>query len=710
LTAVADRSGRSLIIRAGHPLPFGVIETRLGLNFAVFSSHATAMTLVLFATREEPPLLELPLDPAVNRTGHVWHVEVEGIDAGTRYGWRADRQPMRSDALHRFDSQDVLIDPYTTALTGGSVWGVIEPRNGAAVPGVYPRRRSLYVHSQFDWDGTRPPRIPLTDKVIYELHVRGFTRHPSADVAHPGTYLGLVEKIPYLRALGVTTVELLPVYEFDELENRALDPFTGKRLHNFWGYSPLCFFAPKAAYAVKGRNGAQVAEFKTMVREFHRAGIEVLLDVVFNHTAEAALPPGSPSLSFRGLDNAVYYIVDPETGAYLDYSGCGNTLNCNHPVVRGLIIDALRYWVAEMHVDGFRFDLASILGRGRDGEVLAMPPVLERIAADPVLADATLIAEAWDAAGLYQVGTFPAWGRWAEWNGPFRDQIRHFVRGDVGFTTALAARLAGSADLFQHSGRAPAHSINFVTCHDGFTLADLVAYDRKHNQANGESNRDGMDDNVSWNCGVEGPSDDAAIRRLRGRQMRNFLTLLLLSQGTPMLLAGDEFGRSQGGNNNAYCQDNETSWVDWGLLEHHPDLYRFAQRLIAFRRGHSVLRQRDFLTGKPRGPFHRPDVMWHGVRLNDPDWGPQSRALAMHLAGEHAPEPDCDVYLATNAWEGDLVFELPAPRPGARWVRVIDTAEPSPHDIAEPGKEMKLASQTRLSVRARSCVVLRSVG
>ena len=708
-TTAVDALGRTLLARPGHPLPCGVTETRDGLNFAVFSSHATAMTLVLFATRTEAPLLELALDPARNRTGHMWHVELCGLGSDTRYGWRADRQPPRPDARQRFDARDVLIDPYATALTGGTVWGVVEPRAGDAPPGAFPRRRSFLAAEPFDWDDTRPLRIPLADKVIYELHVRGFTRHPSSGVAQPGTYLGLIEKIPYLKRLGVTTVELLPVYEFDELENHALNPLTGERLYNFWGYSPICFFAPKAAYAVNGRNGGQVAEFKTMVREFHRAGIEIFLDVVFNHTAEAALPPDAPALSFRGLDNAVYYMLDPQTGAYLDYSGCGNTLNSNHPVVRTLIIDALRYWVAEMHVDGFRFDLASILSRGADGEVLARPPVLERIAADPVLADATLIAEAWDAAGLYQVGTFPAWGRWAEWNGPFRDEVRHFLRGDPGFTTALAHRLTGSADLFQHSGRAPAYSINFVTCHDGFTLADLVAYDRKHNHGNGENNRDGLDENVSWNCGVEGASDDPVVCALRARQTRNFLTLLFLSQGTPMLLAGDELGRSQRGNNNAYCQDNAISWIDWSLVETQRDLLRFVQRLIAFRRAHPVLRQRDFLTGQARGPLRRPDAMWHGVRLGEPDWGHESRSLALHLAGEHAPEPDCDVYLAVNAWHEDLDFELPSPPPRARWVQVIDTSAPSPSDIAVPGAEGILASQLRIGVRARSCVVLRSV-
>ena len=704
---VRDAVGRELRVLHGHPLPFGVSTTRDGLNFAIFSKHATAMTLVLFARRRDAPVLELPLDPATNRTGHMWHVEVAGLDPNTRYGWRAARDAPPSP-IHRFQPEAVLIDPYATALSGGSRWATREPRDGDAGDGHWPQRRSLYVDTAFDWDGTRPPRIPLEDKVIYELHVRGFTRHPSANVAHPGTFYGLVEKIPYLRDLGVTTVELLPVYEFDELEMATVDPHTGQRLLNYWGYSPQCFFAPKAAYASFGFDGAQVTEFRTMVREFHRAGLEVFLDVVFNHTGEGPLPPGAPPLSLRGLDNATYYLVDPDTGEYRDYSGCGNTLNCNHPVVRNLIIDALRYWVAEMHVDGFRFDLAAILGRGQHGEVLANPPVLERIANDPVIADATLIAEAWDAGGLYQVGTFPSFKRWAEWNGPFRDVLRHFVRGDAGFAAALASRLAGSSDIFASSGRSPSHSINFVTCHDGFTLADLVSFNEKHNQANGEQNRDGENHNLSWNCGVEGPSDDPAVRALRARQSRNLLTLLFCAQGTPMLTAGDEFGRSQRGNNNAYCQDNEISWLDWGLLETNRDLFRFTKLLIAFHTAQPVLGHRDYLTGEVRGPLQRPDVAWHGVELGAPDFGGASRSIAMHLAGEHAPRPGSDVYLAANAWDGDLHFALPAPPPGRHWLRVVDTAEPSPRDILAPGTEEALTGATHVTVRARSVVVLRS--
>ncbi len=706
---VRDRTGRELRILPGRPQPFGVTETRHGLNFAVFSRHATAVTLVLFASGQHEPVLELPLDPVLHRTGDVWHVELAGLDPGTRYGWRADRTASRDGAAHRFDASKVLIDPYAVALTGASVWGERYTRAGEPVGYAAPRRRSLFVNNEFDWDLVRPPRIPLNDKVIYELHVRGFTRHPSSGVVHPGTYLGLVEKIPYLQELGVTTVELLPVYEFDENELQRVNPVTGERLKNFWGYSPICFFAPKAGYAVNGRDGNQVREFKTMVRELHRAGIEVMLDVVFNHTAEGGGGPGDPTYSFRGLDNSVYYITDPVTGAYRDYSGCGNTLNCNHPVLRNHILDALRYWVAEMHVDGFRFDLASILGRGRQGEVLANPPLLERIAHDPVLADAMLIAEAWDAAGLYQVGSFPAWKRWAEWNGPFRDDVRRFVRGEPGFAARLATRLAGSADLFERSGRSPCHSINFVTCHDGFTLADLVAFDRKHNLANGEDNRDGLTENFSWNCGVEGPTDDPSVVALRGRQVRNFLAILMLSQGTPMLLAGDEFGRTQRGNNNAYCQDNDISWVDWSLLERNRDLFRFTKMLIAFRRAHPALRRPNFLTGLGTAEHPRPDVTWHGVRLNAPDWGAESRALAMHLAGEHAPAPDCDIYFAANGSDRDLEFEVPPSPARTHWVRVVDTAAPSPHDIAEEGREEQLPSRTPLRVKAHSCVLLRSM-
>jgi isoamylase len=724
--ALLDLISADFKILPGRPLPLGASATRGGLNFALFSRHATAVNLVLFASGYHEPLLELPLDTVFHRTGDVWHLEIVGIAAAVRYGWRLDRQPVPQDGFHRFDATKVLIDPYATALTGAWKWGVREyragePRRdptpvradsatageaaGTSADGESIRRRSLFVPQDFDWEMVRPPRVPFPDKIIYELHVRGFTQHPSAAAADPGTYRGLIEKIPYIKDLGVTTVELLPVYEFDEYDNPRTNPLTGERLKNYWGYSPLCFFAPKAAYARSGRDGGQVAEFKTLVREFHRAGIEVILDVVFNHTAEGTDP--EQTSSFRGIDNLVYYILDPVTGEYRDYSGCGNTLNCNHPVVRDTILDALRYWVSEFHVDGFRFDLASVLGRGPQGEVLARPPLLERIGADPVLADALLIAEAWDAAGLYQVGMFPSWGRWAEWNGIFRDDVRQFVRGAPGFAARLATRLAGSSDLYHAAGRGPSPSINFVTCHDGFTAADLVAYNDKHNEANGEENRDGMDDNESWNCGVEGPTDDARVLQLRRRQTRNLLTLLLLSQGTPMLVAGDEFGRTQGGNNNAYCQDNEISWIDWGLLERNRDLHRFVKLLIAFRGAHPALRRTTFLSGHGTAGHPQPDVTWHGARLHQPDWGPTSRGLAMHLAGVHAPAPDCDIFFAANSAPDDVTFELPEPPARRRWLRVVDTARPAPDDIAEPGREVAIDAP-QVTVAAYACVVLRS--
>ncbi|MGK2857104.1 MAG: glycogen debranching protein [Thermoanaerobaculia bacterium] len=678
----------------GKPLPLGVTRARDGLNFSIFSRNATEASLVLYAIGDAEPFLELPLDTPYFRTGDIWHVCIDGLERGFEYGWRFDRRPVARDAVHRFDSSLVLVDPYARAVSTVHV-------NGRA------EKRGVHTEGEFDWKYVHQPGIPASEKIIYEMHVRGFTRHPSSEARNPGTYRGLVEMIPYLRDLGVTTVELLPVYEFDDAVNPDMDPEVRKHLTNFWGYSPIGFFAPNARFASDGQHGEQVDEFKFLVRELHRAGLEVILDVVFNHTAEGSGSPSDRTFSFRGIDNAIYYMIDPKTGRYLDYSGCGNTLNCNHPVVRELVLSALRYWGGEMGVDGFRFDLASVLSRGRDGRVLADPPLIETIADDPVMADLTLIAEAWDAAGLYQVGTFPAWGRWCEWNGPFRDDVRQFLRGDSGRVPKLASRLAGSSDLYEASGRKPYHSINFVTCHDGFTLADLVAYNTKHNEANGENNRDGTGDNFSWNCGAEGPTSNARVLSLRRQQTRNFLTILFLSQGTPMLLAGDELGRTQHGNNNAYCHDNELSWIDWRLRDDNADLFRFTKLLIAFRKAHSVLRRTEFLTGRGSASSTRPDVSWHGVQVGAPDFGPDSRALAMHLAGEHASQPDDDVYFAVNAWVDDLDFELPSPPPGRIWLRVIDTAEPSPRDIAEPGREERVIG-SKICVRAFSSVVLRS--
>jgi glycogen operon protein len=703
-TTILDLITGTFSILPGHPLPLGVSETRRGLNFAVFTKHATDVTLVLFASGQHESVLELPLDPEWNTTGDVWHIEIAGLSTGTRYGWRVDRKGP-AEPGDKFDPSDVLLDPYARAITGGARWGETYTRIGESTDVPRSRRRSLYVNREFDWELVRAPRYHRAERVIYELHVRGFTFHESSGVAHRGTYLGLIEKIPYLKELGITTVELLPVYDFDEHILDRRNPLTGEALLNLWGYSPIGFFAPKASYAVNAKDGNQVDEFKLLIREFHRAGIEVFLDVVFNHTAEGRGEAFEPTYSFRGLDNSIYYILDPVTGEYRDYSGCGNTVNCNHPLVRELILNALRYWVAEMHVDGFRFDLASILGRGQDGLVLSNPPLLERIAQDPVLAGTTIIAEAWDAAGLYQVGSFPAWGRWAEWNGPFRDDIRQFFNGG-GSAEKLATRLAGSADLFQKSGRGPMHSVNFVTCHDGFTLRDLVSYNSKHNVINGEDNRDGTDANFSWNCGIEGVSSDPAVIELRTRQTKNLLTVLMLSLGVPMILAGDEIGRSQRGNNNAYCQDNEISWIDWSLVRENAPLFRFVRDLIAFRKLHSVLRRYNYLNGQISGPYSRPDVAWHGVRLGDPPWGTGWRILSMHLAGEHAPRADCDVYFAANATDDDLDFELPPLPDDDEWLRSIDTAAATPDDIQLD--DAPAVSGGSVRVRNHSVVVLTS--
>ena len=677
-------------VRRGHPLPYGASVRRDGVNFSVFSRHATGVTLVLFVPGEPEPVLELPLDARYNKTGDVWHALVEGIDPGVEYAFRAEREPNAAPRVMRFDRTKLLIDPFGKSVAGLDLWGEVEGEKGRLE-----RLRSRVIDEEFDWGHEHPLAVPLADSIIYEMHVRGFTRHSSSGASEPGTFRGVVEKIPYLRELGVTAVELMPVTEFEECDVTRKNLLTGEPLRNFWGYQPVSFFAPKASYA--GKAAAHAArEFKEMVKALHEAGIEVILDMVFNHTAEG--DERGATFCWRGLDNATYYILEPKTGRYLNYSGCGNTMNCNHPVLRFQILAALRYWVTEMRVDGFRFDLASILGRGRDGEVLPDPPLLEAIAADPVMAGVKLIAEAWDAAGLYQVGSFPNWGRWAEWNGRFRDEVRRFVKSDPGVTRLLAARLSGSPDLYHGGDRAPWHSINFVTSHDGFTLADLVSYDDKHNWENGEGNTDGHGDNLSWNCGEEGETSSREVRALRARQQRNFLALLFLSQGVPMILGGDEFGRTQGGNNNAYCQDNETSWVDWSLLEANRDLFRFAARLIRFRKAHPSLRRRTFFEDE-----ESPPIEWHGARLGEPDWDGPSRTLGMHLTGADGDEP---IYLFANAHWEPRRFELPPPPPGKAWRRFVDTSRPAGEDALEPGEEAPIGSVRALSAGPRSVVVL----
>jgi glycogen operon protein len=697
---MTEKAMQALRVARGRSLPLGATAHPDGVNFALLCRHGTAVTLVLYDMDQPRPLAEIQLHPLRNRTGDHWHVLVGGLPPMFRYGWRANGPP---GVGNRFDPDVVLLDPAATALSEAAVWGKpIEPEPHRSV------RRSVFYRRPFQWGEDVPPLTPLEDSIVYELHVRGFTCHPSSGVAHPGTFAGLIEKIPYLKELGVTTVELLPIHEFDECDCPFSNPFTGERLRNFWGYNSIAFGAPKASYAASGAGHGQVNEFRQMVRAFHAAGLEVILDVVFNHTGEG--DDRGRTYSFRGLDNELYYMLDKD-GRYLNFSGCGNTVNCNHPVVRTLLLSCLRFWVADMHVDGLRFDLASVLGRDYRGNVLVEPPVVEMIAEDSVLADTKLIAEPWDAAGLYQVGGFPYGRRWSEWNGRYRDDVRRFWRGDPGTAADLASRVCGSADLYEASGRLPRHSINFVTCHDGFTVNDLVSYGRKHNEANGEGNRDGLNENFSWNCGAEGPTDDATVLAVRRRQARNFLVTLLLSQGVPMLTAGDEFLRTQGGNNNAYCQDNETSWVDWTLAQKNADFLRFVRELIALRKRHPALRRRGFLRGRGPGGRLRPDVAWHGVEPGRADFTPASRTLAFTLDGSlTGREPDRDFYVAFNSWREALPFRLPPAPSGRPWRRVVDTALAPPQDIVGPDDGPLVPPGAVYPVASHSAVILVSAG
>ena len=660
--------------RRGRTLPFGATIVPGGVNFSVFSSAATSCTLVLFRKRERQPLVEIEI-PQEFRIGDVYSILLFDLDyEEIEYGYRFDG-PWQPEAGHRFDKSKIVGDPYAKVVGGRDTWMAEPDWND-----VYQHRARL-VFDDFDWESDRPLERPISDLVLYEMHVRGFTAHPSSEVSAPGTYAGLREKISYLKDLGITCVELLPIFEFDEWENSRRHPQTGEWLVNYWGYSTLGFFAPKSGYAATGAFGMQVDEAKNLIKELHAAGIEVILDVVFNHTAEG--DHRGPTISFRGIDNRSYYMLTPD-GYYFNFSGCGNTLNCNHPVVRNLVLDCLRYWAAEYHVDGFRFDLASILGRDQNGAPLPNPPLLESLAFDPVLSKCKLIAEAWDAGGLYQVGSFPAYNRWAEWNGKYRDAARKFLKSELGMVGEIATRIQGSPDLYFHRG--PAASVNFITCHDGFTLRDLFTYNYKHNEANGENNNDGSNDNDSWNCGYEGETSDPEVRRQRLRCMKNALALLLLSRGVPMLLMGDEFGRTQNGNNNCYGQDNELSWLDWRLVEQNAELLRFTRRMIQFRHEHAALRQNAFYQHRDVVGSGKGDIEFHGLEPYQPDWSAGSRCLAFRLDGKHTPMGDSDIYVAMNMYWDGLPFRLPDPGAGMNWTVAVNTSMPAPDDIAEPGQ------------------------
>ena len=633
-------------VRPGKPLPFGVSTVPGGLNFSVYTSAGTSCTLVLLSRSEKRVIKEIKI-PDYYRIGDVYSIVVFDLDyEDIEYGYKIEG-PYAPEDGHRFDSSKILMDPYARATSGREEWGV-EPNWE-----IQYQHRSRISFDDFDWEGDSPLEIKDEDLVIYEMHVRSFTQSETSGVKFKGTYAGIVEKIPYLKELGINAVELMPVFEFDEFENSRIHPDTGERLYNYWGYSTVAFFAPKAGFASSGKYGMQVDEFKQLVKELHRENIEVILDVVFNHTAEGN--EHGPSISFKGLDNKIYYMLTPE-GYYYNFSGTGNTLNCNNPVVRNLVLDCLRYWASEYHIDGFRFDLASILGRDPWGAPLNNPPLLESLAFDPILSSCKLIAEAWDAGGLYQVGTFPAFGRWSEWNGKFRDTARRFLKGDDSQVGELAQRIQGSPDLYQWNGRSQATSINFITCHDGFTLADLVSFDQKHNEANGEFNRDGGDDNHSWNCGAEGWTDNPEILKLRTQQAMNALGLLMTSRGTPMLLMGDEFGRSQHGNNNAYCIDSPISWMDWNLLKSNKDLFNFTQSLIAFRHSHPCLRINRF---DHAGSDIFPSCSFHGTKPWNVDWSSESRQLGWMMSSQTEQGSPDTVYVAANSAHYATWFDLP---------------------------------------------------
>jgi isoamylase len=675
----------------GRSSPLGATLVDGGVNFSLFSRTASGVELLFFDREDDAtPSRTLRIDPETNRTYHYWHVLVPGVRPGQIYGYRVEGPSAPSSGL-RFDSAKVLLDPYGRA--------VVVPKNysreAAKREGdtAATSMKSVVVDPKaYDWEGDLPLSRPSARTIIYEMHVRGFTCHPNSGVGEKvrGTYAGLIEKIPYLQQLGITAVELLPVFQFD-----AQDCPTGKV--NYWGYAPVSFFAPHQAYSSRQDPLGPVNEFRDMVKALHRAGIEVILDVVFNHTAEGDRI--GPTVSFRGIDNPTYYILEESGSRYADYTGCGNTLNANHPVVRRMIVDSLCYWVEEMHVDGFRFDLASILARDSSGHPLPNPPVLWDIESEPALAGTKLLAEAWDAAGLYQVGSFVG-DAWKEWNGRFRDDVRAFFRGESGSVRRVADRLVGSPEFYGHKQREAEQSVNFVTCHDGFTLNDLVSYNQKHNEANGESNRDGANDNYSWNCGVEGPTDDPAVEKLRTRQVKNCLAITMMSLGVPMILMGDEVRHTQRGNNNAYCQDNEINWFDWSLVNKHADVHRFVRLLLERRLLRDVEHERKRVSLNTM--IQTANKAWHGVRLHQPDWGDGSHSVVF---GAELRREGLLFHLILNAYWEPLDFELPGVSNGNAWRRWFDTALDSPHDIV-PWQTAPTVPDNTYRVQARSVVML----
>lgn len=665
----------------------GVVVMPGGISFTVHSRNATSFKLAIFKREAAEPYAIIPF-PDHYRVGDVYSMIVFGLDIDDfEYAYIVDG-PYEPEKGLIFDDSKYLLDPYARAVAGQRRWGM-KPHYGM-------QYRGRAVASNFDWADSRQPGIAMEDLVIYELHVRGFTMHDSSGVKNPGTFAGLAEKIPYLKELGINAVELMPIFEFDEMrENRTVN---GKRLFDYWGYNPICFFAPNTSYSAELEYNREGCELKKLIKKLHENGIEVILDVVFNHTAEGG--EEGPVISFKGFDNSVYYMLDPG-GKYYNFSGCGNTLNCNHPIVQRMILDCLRYWVIEYRIDGFRFDLASILGRNEDGTPMSNPPLLQNLAFDPILANVKLIAEAWDAGGLYQVGTFPSWNRWSEWNGRYRDDIRRFLKGDSGLAQAAAERIAGSLDIYDPKHRGLSASVNFITCHDGFTLNDLYSYNSKHNEENGWDNTDGEDYNNSWNCGVEGESSDEEVLELRNKMMKNAMAVLLASRGTPMLLSGDEFKRTQRGNNNAYCQDNEISWLDWSLLQKNGEMFRFVKSMIQLRKNHPVLR---LCTGAAYCGL--PHVSKHGVNPWYLDSGEETRFIGVMFAGRNQYDSaDEIIYVAVNShWENQNVA-LPGLPKGMEWKIAVNTARPAGEDFLEPSGRMSVA-ESKIEMKPRSVAIL----
>lgn len=703
-----------LKILPGMPFPMGATITSSGVNFSIYTKDATKVSICLFDNEfSEKPSEIIELNKHDNRTGDVWHVLIEGISEGTLYLYKVCGPYEPTKGL-RFNENKYLFDPYAKAFSSGSVFKSYNKQHqqgftansGGELQNLSDFPKCVVVDDTFDWEGDKPLNYPSSKTVIYETHLKGFTASKTSEVDESiaGTYKGFTQKIDYLKKLGITSVELLPIFEFDENENGNQNPRTGEQLVNYWGYSTIGFFAPKTSYSSDKSPCGPVKEFKQMVKELHKAGIEVILDVVYNHTAEGN--EHGYTFEFRGLQNDVYYSLPINDKQYYNnYSGCGNSVNCNHPVTYQFILDSLRYWVLEMHVDGFRFDLASILTRAQNGAPIAQDllSLTVAISDDPVLSKTKIIAEPWDCAGLYQLGGFPggANNRWSEWNGRFRDDIRRFIRGDDNASTAAATRVAGSSDCYNHDGRTPLASINFITAHDGFTLNDLVSYNYKHNDENGECNRDGSDDNISYNHGYEGDCTNPKIEALRLKKIKSFLLYLMVSQGVPMLLGGDEMRRTQNGNNNAYCQDNELSWFNWDLAQKNKNLVRFTSKLVELRKNHPSFSRNSFFVEKNSVP----DITWFDALAKVPDWSKMNRFLAFKLNGGSF---DNDFYIATNLDIYDLTITLPALSGNKKWYRVADTAFESPEDIVDFRKEELLSEQRRYVLVSGCSIILMS--